>query len=73
MSTREQMELLADRLPEYKLAYVVAYMQGLLMGEHDDAADDEFCENLLQSYQSDPEKGEFVGFEDACKELGVSL
>ena len=26
MSTREQMELLADKLPEYKLAYVVAYM-----------------------------------------------
>ena len=38
MSTREQMELLADKLPEYKLAYVVAYMQGLLMADARTAA-----------------------------------
>ena len=73
MSTREQMELLADKLPEYKLAYVVAYMQGLLMADADETADDAYCEKLLKDYQNDPEKGQFVSFEDACKELGVSL
>ena len=47
MSTREQMELLADKLPEYKLAYVVAYMQGLLMADADESADDAYCAKLL--------------------------
>ena len=50
MSTREQLELLAD-----------------------ETADDAYCEKLLKDYQNDPEKGQFVSFEDACKELGVSL
>ena len=73
MSTREQLEFLADELPEYKLAYVVAYMQGLLMADADGTADNAYCEKLLKDYQNDPEKGQFVSFEDACKELGVSL
>ena len=54
MSTREQMELLADKLPEYKLAYVVAYMQGLLMADADESADDAYCAKLLEDYQNDP-------------------
>ena len=55
------------------MAYVVAYMQGLLMADADETADDAYCEKLLKDYQNDPKKGQFVSFEDACKELGVSL
>lgn len=40
------MELL-DSVPEFKLGYVLAYLQGLTA---DEAADDAFCEHIDQDY-----------------------
>lgn len=69
MSEREQAAALLDAVPEYKMAYVIGYLQGLVA---DEAADDAFCMKMYQDYLNDPEHGDFVSFEDALKECGVS-
>lgn len=69
MSEREQAAALLDAVPEYKMAYVIGYLQGLVA---DEAADDAFCMKMYQDYLNDPERGDFVSFEDALKECGVS-
>ena len=69
MSECEQAAALLDAVPEYKMAYVIGYLQGLVA---DEAADDAFCMKLYRDYLNDPEHGDFVSFEDALKECGVS-
>ena len=69
MSEREQAAALLDAVPEYKMAYVIGYLQGLVA---DEAADDAFCMKMYQDYLNDSERGDFVSFEDALKECGVS-
>ncbi len=43
MSVREQLNELTAALPDYKLAYVLAYVQGLIADETTDQADDAYC------------------------------
>ena len=69
MSDKERAAALLELVPEYKMGYVVAYLQGLTA---DEAADDAFCEKLVEDYLKDPERGDFVSFEQALKECGVS-
>ena len=69
MSEKEQAAALLDLVPGYKMGYVIAFLTGLTA---DEAADDAFCEKLCQDYLEDPERGDFVSFEDALKECGVS-
>lgn len=69
MSEKERATALLELVPEYKMGYVIAYLQGLTA---DEAADDAFCEELYQNYLRDPERGHFVSFEEALKECGVS-
>ncbi len=70
MSNKELCLKLMESLPESKLGYVLAYIQGLLADEADDAA---FCEALYQQYEADPDKGQPVSLEEAAKQLGVEL
>ncbi|MBQ9535231.1 MAG: hypothetical protein IJU78_05270 [Clostridia bacterium] len=69
MSNRELCEKLLSNVPEYKIGYVLAYLQGLTA---DEEADDAFCAQLYQEYMNAPERGEFVSLEDALKECRVS-
>lgn len=69
MSERELATVLLGMVPDYKLPYVTAYLQGLTA---DEPADDAFCFGMYQSYLNDPERGDFVSFDDALKECGVS-
>ena len=69
MSEREQAAALLSDVPEYKMGYVIGYLQGLVA---DEAADDAFCMKMYEDYLNDPEHGDFVSFEDALKECGVS-
>lgn len=69
MSERENAAALLERVPDYKLGYVIAYLKGLTA---DEAEDDAFCRNLYQNYLRDPEAGDFVSFEEALRECGVS-
>lgn len=67
MSQRELCMRLLDNVPDYKLGYVLAYIQGITA---DEAADDAFCERMLENYENDPdpEKDAEISLED-CKKL----
>lgn len=69
MSDKERAAALLELVPNYKMGYVVAYLQGLVA---DESTDDAFCEKMYQDYLNDPDRGDFVSFEDALKECGVS-
>jgi hypothetical protein len=43
MSNKEQILQLLDKVPEYKLGYVLAYIQGMTT---DEEVDDAYCERL---------------------------
>lgn len=68
MSDMEKCVQLLNRLPKSQLpnlyALLTAYEKTLL-----EAQDDAFCEALLREYESDPNKGDTVTFDEAMKEL----
>ena len=68
MSEKEMVLHLLERVPEYKLGYVIAYLQGITA---DEAADDAFCAKLIREYEADPEKGLFISMEEMMKQCGV--
>ncbi len=68
MSERDMALQLLNNLPQYKLGYVIAYMQGLAA---DEAADDAFCEKLCDEYESSSEKGQFVSMKEMLKLCGA--
>lgn len=70
MSERERAMQLLDAVPDYKLCYVLAYMEGLTA---DEDRDDAFCEQLYQNYLNDPDRGQFLTEDEVCKELGIVL
>lgn len=72
MSTRDKCMELLDGVPEFKLGYVLAYLQGLTA---DETADDVFCAQLYQDYIDDPDttKNESISLEKFAAGLGVSL
>ena len=70
MSNKELAIKLLDQLPDYKIAYAVAYLQGL---SADEAADDQVCGKLIEAYQSSSDKGDFVSFDEAVKMCGVDI
>lgn len=70
MSNKELAMMLLDQIPEYKLAYAVAYLQGLSIDEN---ADDVFCSSLVKEYEESDDKGDFVSFDEAAKMCGVDI
>ena len=52
MSEREMAASLLERVPDYKMGYVLAYLQGITA---DEAADDALCERMYESYRNDPD------------------
>ena len=64
MSNKELAIKLLDKLPDYKIAYAVAYLQGL---SADEAADDQFCGELIEAYQSSSDKSDFVSFREVAQ------
>lgn len=70
MSTRDMAMQIMQQLPDYKMGYVLAYLQGLYA---DEAADDAFCQQLYEDYLNSEDKGETVSFEEACKACGVDV
>ena len=70
MSTREMINALLDSVPEYKMGYVLAYLQGLTA---DEEADNAYCEQLYQDYLNDPDpdKHQTISLEELCKREGV--
>ena len=70
MNNKEQIISLLDKIPDYKMGYVLAYVQGITA---DEEADDIFCERMVQNYLNDPdpEKDEEYTLEECKKEWGI--
>ncbi len=70
MSNRERAVSLLAGLPEYKMGYVLAYLQGLTA---DEEADDAFCQRMLENYENDPdpEKDKTFTLEECKREWGI--
>ncbi|MCI6937793.1 MAG: hypothetical protein MR762_14330 [Clostridiales bacterium] len=70
MSNRELCVKLLDNVPEYKIGYVLAYIQGITA---DEESDDAFCERMIENYENDPdpEKDEEYTLEECKREWGV--
>ena len=52
MSNKEMIISLLDHIPDYKMGYVLAYVQGVAA---DEEADDLFCQKMAESYENDPD------------------
>lgn len=70
MSSKEKVIELLDSVPDYKMGYVLAYVQGITA---DEEADDLFCERMLENYENDPdpEKDKGYSLEDCKREWGL--
>lgn len=71
MSNRERIISLLDNIPDYKMGYVLAYVQGITA---DEEADDAFCERMLENYRNDPdlEKDKGYSLEECKAEWGLN-
>ena len=72
MSNREKIVRLLDIIPDYKIGYILAYVQGIAA---DEEADDAFCQRMIEIYEndSDPEKDKTYTLEECMKEWGISI
>ena len=70
MSNKEIVIQLLDKVPDYKMGYVLAYIQGITAAEE---ADDIFCERMQQNYLNDPDPDKDKDFtlEECKKEWGL--
>ncbi|MCD8118642.1 MAG: hypothetical protein LUE29_04030 [Lachnospiraceae bacterium] len=69
MSNRERAILLLEKVPEYKMDYVVVYLMGLTAGEEEP---DEWDLKMIDEAKREND-GEAMSFEEMAKELGVVL
>lgn len=70
MSNKDLAIQLINQIPDYKLGYAIAYLQGLYA---DEISDDMFCQKLLENYENSTDRGEFVSFDEAMKMCEVDL
>lgn len=72
MSNKEKIIELLNSVPDYKMGYVLAYVQGITA---DEEADDLFCEKLYQDYLNDPdpEKDEGITLEELAESEDIEL
>jgi hypothetical protein len=70
MSDKERVVALLDRVPEYKMGYVLAYIQGITA---DEETDDTFCKHLWDDYENDPDpdKDKSYSLEECKREWGL--
>lgn len=70
MSNRERAIELLSQVPDYKMGYVLAYIQGITA---DEEADDIFCKRIVENYENDPdpEKDKTYKLEECKKEWGL--
>ena len=70
MSNRERIISLLDNVPDYKMGYILAYVQGITA---DEEADDAFCQRMIENYENDPdhEKNKTYTLEECKREWGL--
>ena len=71
MSNKERAIQLLDSFPDYKMWYVLSYIQGITA---DEEADDIFCQKMVEDYKNAPEEEkEDVPLEECLKEWGIDV
>ena len=75
MSAKEQLVQVVADVPERQAEYVLFMTHALLkmLNDAEEAADEAFCIALDDAFEENPDKGELIDFEVACKLLGVQL
>lgn len=69
MSNKERAIELLNQVPDYKIGYVLAYIQGITA---DEEADDLFCQRMVEDYEESPDEDkENVPFEECLKMWGL--
>ena len=69
MSNKERVVELLDNVPEYKMGYVLAYVQGITA---DEEADDIFCQRMVENYENAPDdEKEGIPLDECLKEWGL--
>lgn len=73
MSNKELALEVLEKIPDYKMGYVLSFLRGFQMD--DEIEDDLYCERLYQDYLNDPdpEKHTTTTLEALAEELGVKL
>lgn len=67
MSNKEQIVKLLDQVPDYKMGYILAYVQGITA---DEEADDLFCERMVENYLNDPDPDKDEGYTlEECEKM----
>lgn len=70
MSNKERIIELLDIIPDYKIGYVLAYVQGVAA---DEEADDIFCQRMVENYENAPDEDkEGVSLEECLTERGLN-
>lgn len=71
MSNKERAIELLNMVPDYKMGYVLAYLQGLTA---DEEADDRFCQAMMEDYMNDPDPDKDKAFtlDECMKEWGLT-
>lgn len=68
MSEREILAKLIEKVPAYKMPYVIGYIQGLLA---DEALDDLFCRKLGEDTEPEPDDDELIPEAEVMRICGV--
>ena len=69
MSNKERVVELLDNVPEYKMGYVLAYVQGITA---DEEADDIFCQRMIENYENAPDdEKEDIPLDECLREWGI--
>ena len=69
MSNKESVVELLDNVPEYKMGYVLAYVQGITA---DEEADDIFCQRMVENYENAPDdEKEGIPLDECLREWGL--
>lgn len=72
MSDRERAIELLNAVPDYKIGYVVAYLQGITAGQIEEVKPDEWDLKMIEEAKREND-GESIGIEDLAKNLGITL
>lgn len=70
MDYKNKIIQLLDDVPDYKMGYILAYIQGITA---DEKFDNIFCERMLENYNNDPDpkKDATYTLEECLKEWGL--
>ena len=72
MSYQEQIVQLTTDMPD-GLAMAAFFMLKQYLDAVEEAADEAFCMAMEDAFEAEPDKGELIDFDEACKLLGVQL